>query len=139
MTGTVQAYDLGHSITITNNTGEQTTYTINSSSTLPKTIEVGKTVTLKTYTVSGTPIVKTVTVTRTSTNCQHSTCAGPAAWTAGLFLSPQSGAVHVTSAASSLASRRGSHRTSSETPYTLFRSKSGTIGISSITSCMTRL
>jgi hypothetical protein len=65
VTGTVQAFEAGRSITITNANGEQTTYTINESSNVPKTLEVGKTVTVNTTTVSGTPVVKTITITTT--------------------------------------------------------------------------
>ena len=65
ITGTVQSFEAGHSITITNDKGEQVTYTINESSSVPKTIEVGKTVTINTTTVSGAPVVKTITVTTT--------------------------------------------------------------------------
>jgi type II secretory pathway component PulC len=65
VTGTVQSFEAGHSITITNDKGEQVTYTINESSNVPKTIEVGKTVTINTTTVSGAPVVKTITITTT--------------------------------------------------------------------------
>ena len=65
VTGTVKSFEAGHSITITNDKGEQVTYTINESSSVPKTIEVGKTVTINTTTVSGAPVVKTITVTTT--------------------------------------------------------------------------
>jgi uncharacterized protein YcgI (DUF1989 family) len=65
VTGTVHAFEAGHSITITNAKGEQVTYTINESSNVPKTIEVGKTVTVNTTTVSGAPVVKTITITTT--------------------------------------------------------------------------
>ncbi len=63
--GTVQAYEAGHSITITTASGEQVTYAINESSDIPKTVEIGKTVTIRTTNGSGAPVVKTVTITTT--------------------------------------------------------------------------
>jgi hypothetical protein len=65
ITGTVQSFDAGRSITITKDNGEQVTYTITESSNVPKTIEIGKTVTIHTTTDSGTPVVKTITITTT--------------------------------------------------------------------------
>ncbi len=65
ITGTVQSFEAGRSITITKPNGDQVTYTINESSNVPKTIEVGKTVTINTTTVSGAPVVKTITITTT--------------------------------------------------------------------------
>ena len=64
--GTVQAYEAGRSITITTASGEQVTYTINESSDIPKTVEIGKTVTIRTTSGSGAPVVKTVTITTTT-------------------------------------------------------------------------
>ena len=63
--GTVQAYEAGRSITITTASGEQVTYAINESSDIPKTVEVGKEVTIRTTSGSGAPVVKTVTLTTT--------------------------------------------------------------------------
>ncbi len=65
ITGTVHSFEAGRSITITNDKGEQVTYTINTSSNVPKTVEVGKTVTINTTTVAGAPVVKTITITTT--------------------------------------------------------------------------
>ncbi len=65
ITGTVQSFEAGHSITITKPNGDQVTYTINESSDVPKTIEVGKTVTIQTTSASGAPVVKTITITTT--------------------------------------------------------------------------
>lgn len=65
VTGTVQSFEAGHSITLTKPNGDQVTYTINETSQVPKTVEVGKTVTINTTTVSGTPVVKTITITTT--------------------------------------------------------------------------
>lgn len=72
VTGTVQSFEAGHSITITNDKGEQVTYTINESSEVPKTIEVGKTVTIRTTNTSGAPVVKTITTTTTTTTKKRS-------------------------------------------------------------------
>jgi hypothetical protein len=66
VTGAVQSYEVGHSITIAGPDGELTTYVIDESSQIPKIVEVGKTVTIETTTVSGTPMVKTLTVKRTT-------------------------------------------------------------------------
>jgi hypothetical protein len=65
-TGTVRSYEAGRSITITNDKGEPVTYVLNTSSEVPKTIEVGKTVTIRTTNTSGTPVVKTITTTTTT-------------------------------------------------------------------------
>jgi len=61
--GTVQSYEPGKSITVVGDDGTTTTYTITESSQLPKTVTVGKTVTVHTTTVSGAPVVQTVTYT----------------------------------------------------------------------------
>ena len=66
VTGKVQSFDVGKSITITKENGDQVTYTILASSEVPKTIEVGKTVTISTLDNSGVPVVKTVTTTTTT-------------------------------------------------------------------------
>ena len=65
-TGQVQAYEAGRSITITTENGEQMTFNLNDSSEVPKGLEVGKTVTVRTTTVSGSPVVKTITTTTTT-------------------------------------------------------------------------
>jgi hypothetical protein len=67
VTGPVQSFEAGHSITITNDKGEPVTYTINESSEVPKTIEVGKSVTIRTTTLNGSPVVKSITTTTTTT------------------------------------------------------------------------
>ena len=65
--GKVQSFDAGHSITITKPNGEQATFSINESSQVPKTVEIGMTVTISTTTASGVPVVKTITTTPTTT------------------------------------------------------------------------
>jgi hypothetical protein len=65
VTGTVQSFEAGHSITIVNDKGEPMTYTLIDTSEVPKTVEVGKTVTIRTTTASGSPVVKTITTTTT--------------------------------------------------------------------------
>src|SRR5205814_1535457 len=60
VTGTVQSYEPGRTITVVGDNGEATTYTINESSHLPKTVTVGKTVTVHTTSISGSPVVQTV-------------------------------------------------------------------------------
>jgi hypothetical protein len=72
VTGHVKSYDAGHTITITNDKGEQATYTLNESSEVPKDLAVGKTVTIRTETMSGSPVVKTVTITTTTTTKKKS-------------------------------------------------------------------
>ena len=71
VTGTVQSFEAGHSITITKPNGDQVTYTINESSDVPKTIEAGKTVTIQTTSASGAPVVKTITITTTTTTTKE--------------------------------------------------------------------
>ena len=66
--GKVQSFDAGHSITIMKLDGEQVTFNINESSQVPKTVEIGKTVTINSTTASGVPVVKTITTTDTNTN-----------------------------------------------------------------------
>ena len=65
VTGMVQSFDAGHSITIVNDKGEATSYTLVDTSEVPKTVEVGKTVTIRTTSMSGSPVVKTITTTTT--------------------------------------------------------------------------
>lgn len=66
-TGVVRSFDAGHSITIVTSNGEPATFNLNESSDVPKTIEVGKTVTIRTTTISGSPVVQTITTTTTTT------------------------------------------------------------------------
>jgi len=67
VTGTVQAYEAGRSITITRPDGTQVTYTITAQSAVPQKLTTGKTVTVRTRTVSGQPTVERVTYTTTTT------------------------------------------------------------------------
>lgn len=66
--GTVTAFDAGKSITIAGPNHKTTIYTITTESQLPEDVAVGKRVTIRTSTVSGKPVVQTVTYrTRTRT------------------------------------------------------------------------
>jgi hypothetical protein len=67
VTGTVQAYEAGRSITITRPDGSQVTYTITAQSAVPQKLTTGKTVTVRTTRVSGQPTVQRVTYTTTTT------------------------------------------------------------------------
>ena len=64
VSGTVQSYEAGKSITITGENGQNVTYVINEQSSLPKTVTVGKTVTIYTTRVAGSeePVVKSVRI-----------------------------------------------------------------------------
>ena len=68
--GTVDAYDAGKSITLTNANGEKVTYTITEKSHLPAAVTVGKKVTVYTTTVGGQPTVQRMT-TSTTTHTKH--------------------------------------------------------------------
>jgi len=61
-TGTVQSFDAGRSITITTASGDQVTYTLNESSVIPKTVEIGKTVTITATSNASGSVVKTIAV-----------------------------------------------------------------------------
>jgi len=67
VTGTVQAYESGRSITITKPDGTQVTYVVNAQSAVPQKLVTGKTVTVRTTKVSGQPTVQRVTYTTTTT------------------------------------------------------------------------
>ena len=67
ITGKVQSYEAGHSITLLNDKGDASTYVLTDATTAPKGLEVGKTVTIRTTTVSGSPVVKMITTTTTTT------------------------------------------------------------------------
>jgi hypothetical protein len=70
--GTVTAFEPGQSISI-ERPGQQTvTYTIDSASQLPQDLAVGKSVTIQTTTVSGSPVVRRITY-RTTTKTKTST------------------------------------------------------------------
>jgi len=65
--GTVSSYEAGHSITIQKPDGTTVTYTINQQSMVPTKLETGKTVTVRTTKVSGSPVVQRVTYTTKTT------------------------------------------------------------------------
>lgn len=67
VSGTVKAYEPGQSITVVGPGNKVTTYTITTDSQLPQDIAVGKTVTMQTTTVSGKPVVRSVTSKTTTT------------------------------------------------------------------------
>lgn len=68
VSGTVSSYEPGQFITITRPNRQVVKYTITKESQLPQEVAVGKTVTLRTYTMNGAPAVRQVTVTRTKTS-----------------------------------------------------------------------
>ena len=76
VTGTVQAYEPGQSITIVGPDRKVTTYTISEDVQAPQTIAVGKRVTFKTTTVSGKPAVQSFT-TKTTTKTTKSKTVSP--------------------------------------------------------------
>ena len=67
ISGTVSAYEPGQSITILQPNQQTVTYTITQESQLPQEVAVGKTVTIRTMKVKGSPVVKQVTITKTTT------------------------------------------------------------------------
>ena len=67
VSGTVQAYEPGQSITVVGPGNKVTTYTITTDSQLPQDIAVGKTVSVQTTMVSGKPVVRSVTSKTTTT------------------------------------------------------------------------
>ena len=68
VTGTVQSYDAGRSITIVKPDGSQVTYTVNAQSMVPEKLATGKTVTVRTTKVTtGQPVVQRVTYSTTTT------------------------------------------------------------------------
>ena len=69
--GTVSAFEPGQSITVTRVGAEPVTYTIDQESQLPQDIAVGRKVTIRTTTVSGSPVVRRVTyMTKTQTTAK---------------------------------------------------------------------
>ena len=70
ISGTVSSYEPGQFITITGPNHRVVKYTITKDSQLPEEVAVGKTVTVRTYTMNGAPAVRQVTITRTRTNAQ---------------------------------------------------------------------
>jgi hypothetical protein len=67
VSGTVQAYEPGQSITIVGPDKKVTTYTISEGVQAPQTVAVGKKVTFTTTTVSGKPAVQSFTTTTKTT------------------------------------------------------------------------
>jgi hypothetical protein len=69
VTGTVEAYEAGKTITVTRPGGQRVTYVINEKSTIPEDIAIGKTITLRAIPGASADerVVQTVTVTKTKT------------------------------------------------------------------------
>jgi len=65
--GTVSSFEPGQFITIERPDHQTVRYTITQDSQLPQDLAIGKTVTIRTYTVNGAQVAKQVTVTRTKT------------------------------------------------------------------------
>ena len=76
VSGTVQAYEPGQSITVVGPNSKTTTYTITTDSQLPKDVAVGRRVTIQTTTVSGKPVVRTVQY-KTTTKTVHTKTVSP--------------------------------------------------------------
>jgi hypothetical protein len=70
LSGTVSSYEPGQFITITGPNHRVVKYTITQESELPQEVAVGKTVTVRTYTMNGAPAVRQVTITRTKARVQ---------------------------------------------------------------------
>ncbi len=76
VTGTVQTYEAGKSVTLTRPDGSTVTYMINDQSRLPSDVAIGKNVTVSTTTVSGSaqPVIQrmsyTIKTTTTKTSVQ---------------------------------------------------------------------
>ncbi|MFN2634248.1 MAG: hypothetical protein ABR610_12610 [Thermoanaerobaculia bacterium] len=76
ISGTVQAYEPGQSITVVGPNSKTTTYTITTDSQLPKDVAVGKQVTVQTTVVSGKPVVRSVQY-KTTTKTVHTKTVSP--------------------------------------------------------------
>jgi len=70
--GTVQAYEPGHSVTVTREDGTQVTYMVNDRTHLPTGLAVGRTILLRPAAVSDdTKVADTITYTETKTKVKH--------------------------------------------------------------------
>ncbi len=76
ISGTVQAYEPGQSITVVGPNSKTTTYTITTDSQLPKDVAVGRKVTVSTTTVSGKPVVRSIQY-KTTTKTVHTKTVSP--------------------------------------------------------------
>lgn len=76
ISGTVQAYEPGQSITVVGPDSKTTTYTITTDSQLPKDVAIGKKVTVQTTVVSGKPVVRSVQY-KTTTKTVHTKSVSP--------------------------------------------------------------
>ena len=77
VSGTVKAYEPGQSITVVGPSNKVTTYTITTDSQLPQDMAVGKSVTVQTMTVSGKPVVRSVTSKTTTTKTTKTKTLSP--------------------------------------------------------------
>jgi hypothetical protein len=72
ISGTVQAYEPGHSVTITRSDGTQVTYMLNERTHLPEGLAVGRTIMLRPAVVTDdTKVADTITYTETKTEVKH--------------------------------------------------------------------
>ena len=70
--GTVQAYEPGHSVTVTRADGTQVTYMVNDRTHLPEGLAVGRTIVLRPATVTdNAKVADTITYTETKTETKH--------------------------------------------------------------------
>ena len=69
--GTVQAYEPGHSVTVTREDGTQVTYMVNDRTHLPEGLAVGRTIMLRPAAVADAKVADTITYTETKTKVKH--------------------------------------------------------------------
>ena len=70
--GTVQAYEPGHSVTITRSDGTEVTYMLNERTHVPEGLAVGRTIMLRPAVVTdNTKVADTITYTETKTQVKH--------------------------------------------------------------------
>jgi hypothetical protein len=70
--GTVQAYEPGHSVTITRSDGTEVTYMLNERTRVPEGLAVGRTIMLRPAVVTdNTKVADTITYTETKTQVKH--------------------------------------------------------------------
>jgi len=70
--GTVQAYEPGHSVTITRSDGTEVTYMLNERTHVPEGLAVGRTIMLRPAVVTdSTKVADTITYTETKTQVKH--------------------------------------------------------------------
>ena len=69
--GTVQAYEPGHSVTVTREDGTQVTYMVNDRTHIPAGLAIGRTIMLRPAAVADAKVADTITYTETKTETKH--------------------------------------------------------------------